>query len=155
MSGWTRVRSGCVGLAIVCTACNQDWKEWKDRVSLSRYSDRTQVVEAGAIAKGWIPEFLPRTATNILEWHNVETDRTRVEFSFDVKTDRDWLDRFFRPVAGSGAKSLKRELLRSRGATINEDGNLQFYQHSEMERDQGYLAINNDQGRAQYWTRPK
>ena len=144
-----RIWAVCLGLATICVAC--DW-ELKDQVSHSRYANYAEAVQADAIAKGWVPQFLPRTATNIMEWHNVETDRSRVEFSFDAKTDAEWLTVWFKPITDSRTKTLHRQVLRSRGATIESHGPFSFYELAKPIGERGYLAISHDKGRAQYWS---
>jgi hypothetical protein len=151
-SSAARAWGACLTVAAACSACN--W-EWKDQVVQARYANYAEASRADAISKGWIPDFLPKSATNILEWHNVETDRSRTEFSFDTMTDSEWVTRFFKPAMESQAKLLNRELLQSRGATISLQGTLRFFELSERKGEQGYLAINYEQGRAQYWTRPE
>ncbi len=147
-----RRRAAVLGLAAICGACN--WQS-HDQVSLSQYTDHTNAVQSGAVAKGWVPEFLPVTATNILEWHNIETDRTRVEFSFDTTVDSDWITNLFTSITNARAKSLRRELMLSRGAAINARGTLHFYELTNNPSEQAYLAIDYQKGRAQYWSRTK
>jgi hypothetical protein len=146
------VRFELLFLAVLLVGCDS---RWSDQVSSSQYSSLSEAVGANAVAKGWIPDFLPKSATNIIEWHNVEIDRSRVEFSFDTKADGKWIEPLFKPVPDSQAEHLKRELLQSRGATIRSRENLRFYELSGHQGEHGYLAVNYGQGRAQYWTRPK
>jgi hypothetical protein len=48
----------------------------------SHYPDRAAAVSDGAIKRGWLPEWLPRSATNIDEWHDLDTNRTIASFSY-------------------------------------------------------------------------
>jgi hypothetical protein len=144
--------SGFLILTVMLVGCDL---RWSDRVSVSQFADVSEAVRANAVAKGWIPDFLPKSATNIIQWHNVEIDRSRVEFSFDAKADRDWIETLFKPVTDSRVELLSRELLESKGATIRPRRELRFFELSAPHGEKGYLAINYDQGRAQYWTRPK
>lgn len=141
-----------VVVAVMLVGCNSGWN---DQVSVSKYSNLAEAVRSNAVAKGWIPELLPKSATNIIEWHNVEIDRLRVEFSFDAKADGQWIEALFKRVTDSRAEILKRGLLQSRGATIRSREKLWFYELSEPKTEYGYLVVNYDQGRAQYWTQAK
>jgi hypothetical protein len=37
---------------------------------------------AGAVERGWIPAFVPKSATNIREVHNIDTNAQTLEFNF-------------------------------------------------------------------------
>jgi len=50
----------------------------------SRYPDRAAAVADGAIRRGWLPEWLPSSATNIEEWHDLDTNRTVASFSYEA-----------------------------------------------------------------------
>lgn len=139
-------------LVMLLVGCDS---QWGNQVSIMKYSNLSEAVSANAVAKGWIPDFLPKSATNIIVWHNVEINRMRVEFSFDTESDGPWFETLFDPVTDSRSDLLKFELLRTRGATVHLRGDLHFFELSKHPAEQGYLAINHDQSRAQYWTRLK
>jgi hypothetical protein len=139
-------------VAVFFSAC--DW-QMKDQVSSAQYSSYSEAVQADAVAKGWIPSFLPQSAKNIIEWHNVETDRTRVEFSFDTKNDRQWIEQSFTLITNAQTAKLKQELLVSRGASINSKGTIQFFELTKIQGERGFLAVNHEQERAQYWSRSR
>jgi hypothetical protein len=48
----------------------------------SHYPDRAAAVADGAIKRGWLPEWLPRSASSIDEWHDLDTNRTVASFSY-------------------------------------------------------------------------
>lgn len=52
-------------LSLLLTACMES------REML--YEDREAAVHDGAIVRGWLPEWLPASATDIYSWHNVDT----------------------------------------------------------------------------------
>jgi hypothetical protein len=54
--------SGCV------EACREDFE--------SHYPDVAAARRAGALDRGWLPEFLPADATDISEEHNIDTNVT-------------------------------------------------------------------------------
>jgi hypothetical protein len=41
----------------------------------SRFSTYEELKGSGLIERGWVPEFLPRSATDIAESHDVDTNR--------------------------------------------------------------------------------
>ena len=51
------------------------------------YASREDVVRAGAIDRGWIPAWIPESARDIREVHNVDTNVSQLAFayrSFDI-----------------------------------------------------------------------
>jgi hypothetical protein len=48
----------------------------------SHYPDRAAAVADGAIKRGWLPEWIPMSATGIDEWHDLDTNRTVASFSY-------------------------------------------------------------------------
>jgi len=36
------------------------------------------------IKKGWLPEYFPKTATNIVESHNIDTNRVKATFNYNI-----------------------------------------------------------------------
>ena len=49
----------------------------------SQFTTYQEAKESGLMAKGWIPDFIPRSATNIKEQHSIDTNW--VEMSFDYE----------------------------------------------------------------------
>ncbi len=49
----------------------------------STYKNYNDVLANHAINAGWIPEFLPKSATNIIEQHNIDTNITHITFLAD------------------------------------------------------------------------
>jgi hypothetical protein len=48
----------------------------------SRYTTYDQAVQGGAIERGWLPEVMPATASNIREAHDADTNQVWVSFDF-------------------------------------------------------------------------
>ena len=48
------------------------------------YADYSAVEATGAIGRGWIPVFLPESAKDVREKHNLDTNAELVRFDFDV-----------------------------------------------------------------------
>lgn len=137
--------------AFVLTACS--WVAL-DQVSCAKFSDLEEAVLADAVAKGWVPDFLPKSTHDIFEWHNVEQDKTRVEFSFDVQQDVDWIKLLFEPILNERKVALMDEVLFSREASIQRKGHTEFFELSSRKGERGFLFINYTQGRAQFWSEP-
>ena len=51
----------------------------------SSYSNYNEVVEDDAIRRGWIPFFLPKSASNIREVHDLDTNEVWLVFNLDPK----------------------------------------------------------------------
>ncbi len=59
----------CVGLICLLPACSGGWRE-------SFYSSLADADRDGAITRGWIPDFLPKSSKSIHEIHRIEHPRT-------------------------------------------------------------------------------
>jgi hypothetical protein len=54
--------------AVLCGGCLDEYA--------SRYSNVDEVVRSGAVARGWVPDILPKDAVDIREVHNLDTNET-------------------------------------------------------------------------------
>ena len=52
------------------------------------YSDMNEAIKDGAIDRGWIPEWIPKTAINIKELHNLDTNQSAL--AFDIPSQTIW-----------------------------------------------------------------
>jgi hypothetical protein len=50
----------------------------------SSFATFEEMEAAGLVARGWLPEFLPHSATDINETHDIDTNRVRASFKYDV-----------------------------------------------------------------------
>ena len=50
----------------------------------SSYATRQEAVEAGQVAKGWIPRWVPASATNLREIHNLDSNASALAFDLPV-----------------------------------------------------------------------
>lgn len=50
------------------------------------YASFSEAQAAGAVSKGWVPAWLPTTATAITEAHDLDTNRFMVRFSFPAQS---------------------------------------------------------------------
>lgn len=67
----------CIALLFTVSACDRF-----DTVE-SEYSDSVEAINSGAIERGWIPAFLPASAREIREKHNLDTNEVWVHFLID------------------------------------------------------------------------
>jgi hypothetical protein len=62
------------------------------------YASMAEAVSKEAVAKGWIPEWLPEDAANIREVHNLDTNTSAL--AFDIPPHTEWhLPEHCRPVS--------------------------------------------------------
>lgn len=59
--------------AFTITACGEDVE--------SHYRTYAELELAGEGPRSWMPSWLPRSATDIHDWHNLDTNATRIAFS--------------------------------------------------------------------------
>lgn len=50
----------------------------------STFATFEEMKASGLIARGWLPEFLPRSATEIQETHDIDTNRVQASFKYDI-----------------------------------------------------------------------
>ena len=60
-------------LVIVLSACSERFTEY--------YLTYDEALKKGAIQRGWIPEVIPKTATEIYEQHDLDTNQVWIRFS--------------------------------------------------------------------------
>ena len=74
---WRRFHQAAIiyGLVGTLLACQSDRRE-------SLYGSITDADRAGAIDRGWIPDYLPQTSRNIHEVHNLSPSREWCAFEF-------------------------------------------------------------------------
>lgn len=72
----TKITLGLVA-ALLTVACEQ--METAENV----YPNAQSAISAGAIQQGWIPEFLPSSAKEITETHNLDTNEVWLRFAME------------------------------------------------------------------------
>lgn len=65
----------------------QSWRRDYFASPPSAYATLKEAREAGVLRQGWLPEFLPASATDIREKHNAEQNTTIARFHFDPEAD--------------------------------------------------------------------
>lgn len=143
----TFVVSLFASLALIISAC-----EKMDTVETT-YPDFESVIKASAIGKGkWIPKFLPPSATNIRERHNLDTNEIWLSFHFNT-TDQTSLSRACQPITArkityprkSPGRWWPAALIQNAGDARN--GAYAYYQCE----DAATLAIDTKKSEAFYW----
>jgi len=131
-----------LGIAITANSCNE-----RPEVS---YPDRTAAEAAGAVSRGWIPEWIPKSARQIHEMHDVDTNTSILAFRFDGNEAID-LTRVCEQVS---RKELPAVPLRASWWPNDvPPSDLATHRHVYYSCDSGeaYLAISTQQGEAYYW----
>lgn len=114
----------------------------------SHYNTFDEAKKSGEIERGWLPDFLPPSATDIQEIHHIEIDRIRVEFSFS-KYDLSFL-KSFSEVDESQVKNILKNLHLNGWSKLSNKSNLRVYLRNNPEVF-GYLAVDFASSRVQYW----
>ena len=106
--------------------------------------------EAGAMTRGWIPEWLPSDAIDIHEIHDLDTNE--VCFRFELSRDaRSRLLSRLEPLPPAEAAAPPRCRLRSSWWLPSGGEFAQIYQAPD--RSWGYLAAPEEGGRVYAWSR--
>lgn len=61
------------GLMLLCSACSEIMEE--------RYANMAEAERAGAIERGWVPRFVPASARNIRDVHDLDTNAQDLTFT--------------------------------------------------------------------------
>lgn len=139
-----------VTILIIFAGC-----EWLETYE-NKYENYDAALKANALGAGkWLPTFLPRSATNILERYKVDTNESWVRFSFDV----DHLNSMVANCKIASSSTIKfprrtaghwwpKHLLKNQSDAMsaNEKG-IYYYCNSVS-----FLAIINETKIAYYWT---
>lgn len=139
-----RVLLVCV-LGLFAAACRENVE--------NSYGTYQQAVADGAVRRGWLPEWLPPTATNIREWHNVDTNATYVSFTYGQAKPSDFLA-FCERTSGVALPSH-----RGWPITTAERSVLQYYRCAEKDSfvgarssvHQTWVAIDPPRTKAYFW----
>ena len=67
------------------TGCIGNW----DTIVNNKYQNYEEIIEHAGIERGWIPKFIPTSAVNINEKHDLDTNEIILKFNFDVNESTD------------------------------------------------------------------
>lgn len=123
-------------------------------ISFSSYDDAQSAIQAG-----WLPEWLPKSAYEINESHDIDSNISWTSFRF-LKSEK-----FYEPFCSSVDKQqihvpnvryIKRfpVFVQDMHNELTTNTNLQFYNCNELQQER-YLAINKKINLAYSWVIPK
>ena len=114
-------------ILIVLASCSDIFKKY--------YSDYNELFNSGDLKKGWIPDFIPVSAYDIYEKHNLDTNEIWLNFRFKKKDFNNIVDQM--QQTDSIAQSKIKTII-NKNFQINES-DLLYYKYSKGE----FVAINN------------
>jgi hypothetical protein len=88
-------------LAVTVASCSDTYE--------TTYANYAEAENDGAVARGWIPDFVPRNAHDIQELHNVDTNQQTLTFFIEPKEIPKFiksLDRFLVPGTDSDSFAI-------------------------------------------------
>jgi hypothetical protein len=113
------------------------------------YGDAAAARQDGAVARGWIPDWLPKGAHDIHELHDIDTNRSLLAFSFDPTSG---------PVLTPTCVEIQREELKPVPFTAswwpNDVPPSPFVTHRHAYykcQDGAYLAVSDKDGQLYHW----
>lgn len=122
----------------------------------NHYSNTESAINSGAIERGWVPVFLPPSAKDIYEQHNLDTNEVWLSFAMDA----DDLDMINRSCQKTGSENVSFPRMGIDGGwwpeTLTErgiDSHLQQaaeYTHYRCENG-GSIAVEDGGRKVFYW----
>jgi hypothetical protein len=123
---------------------------WVSRFDIQENRYATYVEAREALDHGWLPTGLPRSATLIHEWHDLDTNRRFGSFRFDPG-ERSTLEPTLRRGVPAAVRidrdpSFATTVPRDPGEAELKNRGFEFYSDGDFA-----LAINWDNGTAYFW----
>jgi len=116
----------------------------------NKFKTYNEALQSGDVGRGWIPKFIPKSATNIIEYHDLDTNAMRIEFSFSEQ-DSSNLIRDFKLVDTIEISKIKDSMRKPPWSTINPNVSLDFYSGRDQLGIRSFLVVDWNTHRAQYW----
>lgn len=131
-------------LVVASIACNERRE--------ASYADLATAERAGAIRQGWIPDWVPRSAREIRELHDLDTNQSMLSFRYDPN------DLLTVPSTCSQVRPSEVSPAPFRASWWpNDVPPSAFVTHRHAffacEPGRAFLAISDGQGEAHYWRR--
>lgn len=123
-------------------------------VTENRYRDTRSAISAGAIERGWIPVFLPLSANEIIEQHNLDTNEVLLRFLMDqsdigsIAKSCQRTERLTITFPRKGASHWWPESLTEKGANLQQRVNGHEYYHCN---DGGFIVVERSGHEVFYW----
>jgi hypothetical protein len=128
----------------------------------SHYATYEEVIRDGAVVRGWIPAFLPHSAEQIREVHNIDTNEAWVFFEF-AEEDRPTLEAVCASTPRSSVtlprdhpttKHVSWWSAQLKGLASIAEEEFAFYHCRDehlSDRAKAYLALERSRARAWFW----
>ena len=133
-------------VTITCVACSERRE--------ASYADLATAERAGAIRQGWIPNWVPRSARDIRELHDLDTNQGMLSFYYDPS------ERLTIPSSCSQVRPSDALSAPFRASWWPPDvppSSFVTHRHAffscETGRGRAFLAVSDAQGEAHYWRR--
>lgn len=84
-------------IALLCVACTEHFE--------SHYPTYADAQRDGAISRGWIPAWVPESALDIYDWHDLDTNTTLLALTYGSENPAEFLSKCTRgePPRNPGA----------------------------------------------------
>jgi hypothetical protein len=122
----------------------------------------------GAIERGWIPDIIPESSSEIYERHNLDTNRVWIRFRFDNKDIRGLIDKIeeVHPDVIDSIKFINPGSVNWWNRSISKDtfgkkdisANLKIYKYEQVitysgnqKKIRSFFVINSNSNIAYYW----
>jgi len=130
------------------------------------YVDYDEASADGAVTRGWIPGFVPRSATKIAESHNLDSNRQWLKFHFDP-ADLPQMLTILKPVSAEDIRFPSTDATRARpwwpSALLNHtpalESDYDVYSYDDTGQSggasknyTGFVAIEKSRPVAWYWS---
>lgn len=117
------------------------------RTSYATFED---LQKSNSTAKLWLPEFLPPSAFNIWEEHNVDTNTVAGEFECKPE-DLPKVTKSLERITGQDAARARQTAMKISGR-IKPDGTYDIFTWKADVLGVGYVVVNNPTGFVLFWT---
>src|SRR5262245_57995635 len=116
------------------------------------YSSRSEVVQDGAVARGWVPAWLPSTAKDLRERHDLDNNISQLTFAFETLGSTDLSQNCTRvdPSAATMPRKILVDWWPADLRSAKPLSRFSFYACSDA-GSTAYLAIDDEQKRAYFW----
>jgi len=131
-------------LIITCTACTEQQE--------ASYADLAAAERAGAIQRGWVPDWLPQSARGLREVHNLDTNQNMLAFRYDP-SDQLAVPKSCSPVRPSEVPPIP--FAASWWPSDVPPSKFVTHRHAffSCETGRAFLALSASEGEAYYWRR--
>lgn len=125
----------------------------------STYTSRQAAEQAGAFSRGWLPAFLPSSASDLRELHNLDSNESLLRFSF-MPADLPTITASLQPVSESELcpppfQGLRRPAWWPKDLVGAQRGGLRFFRSTAAlagpQTPAGWFAVDAARGIGFFW----